>query len=67
MTKRYFKMVVFISTLLFLVSCAAQEVKAPEPACKPVDLNPLLRSGEYLQRVAQLPGCAGCLGHHESG
>ena len=27
MTKRYFKMVVFISMLLFLVSCAAQPVK----------------------------------------
>ena len=51
MTKRGFKMVVLISTLLFLVGCAAQEVKAPEPPCKAVDLNPLLRSGEYLQRV----------------
>ena len=51
MTKRFFKMVVFISMLLFLVSCAAQEVKAPEPVCNPIDLNPSLRSGEYLQRV----------------
>jgi OOP family OmpA-OmpF porin len=51
MTKRFFKMVVFISMLLFLVSCAAQPVKEPEPAFQPVDLNPLLRSGEYLQRV----------------
>ena len=51
MTKRGFKMVVLISTLLFLVGCAAQQVKAPELACNSVDLNSLLRSGEYLQRV----------------
>ena len=71
MTKRYFKMVVFISVLLFLVSCAAQPVKdkesAPEPAFKAVDLNPLIRSGEYHQRVENFLGCAGCLRHHESG
>ena len=39
--------------LLFLVSCATQPVKAPapEPAFKVIDLNPNLRSGEYVQKV----------------
>lgn len=53
MGKRLYKMVLFFSLWMFLFGCAAQQVQqspAP-PAFKPVDLNPMVRSGQYLQKV----------------
>lgn len=53
MVKRRYKMVLFFSLWMFLFSCAAQQVmESPAPpAFKPVDLNPMVRSGQYLQKV----------------
>ena len=50
MKSQYYKLVLFFS-LIFLVSCAAQQVVQAPPAFKPIDLNPMVRSGEYLQKV----------------
>ena len=53
MEKRLCKMVLFFSLWMFLFGCAAQQVmESPAPpAFKPVDLNPMVRSGQYLQKV----------------
>ena len=53
MVKRLYKMVLFFSLCMFLFSCVAQQVKespAP-PVFKPVDLNPMVKSDQYLQKV----------------
>lgn len=50
MKSRYYKLVLFFG-LIFLVGCAAQQVMQAPPAFKPIDLNPMVRSGEYLQKV----------------
>ena len=53
MGKRLYKMVLFFSLWMFLFGCATQQVaQSPGPAAfKPVDLNPVVRSGQYLQKV----------------
>ena len=53
MGRRLYKMVLFFSLWMFLFGCAAQQImESPAPpAFKPVDLNPMIRSGQYLQKV----------------
>jgi len=53
MEKRFYKMVLFFSLWMFLFGCATQQVaQSPGPAAfKPVDLNPVVRSGQFLQKV----------------
>jgi OOP family OmpA-OmpF porin len=53
MGKRLCKMVLFFSLWMFLFGCATQQVmQSPGQApFKPVDLNPMVRSGQYIQKV----------------
>ena len=53
MLRRLYRVVLFFSLWMFLLGCAAQQVmESPAPpAFKPVDLNPMVRSGQYIQKV----------------
>ena len=53
MVRRLYRIVLFFSLGMFLFGCAAQQVmQSPGPApFKPVDLNPMIRSGQYIQKV----------------
>jgi OOP family OmpA-OmpF porin len=53
MARRLYRIILFFSLWMFMFGCAAQQVKeSPGPsAFTPIDLNPLVRSGEYLQKV----------------
>jgi len=51
MQRHCYKLVLFFG-LVFLFGCAAQLAQSPAPpAFKPIDLNPMVRSGQYLQKV----------------
>jgi OOP family OmpA-OmpF porin len=53
MVRRHYYMVLLFTLCVFLFGCAGQQVmQSPGPAAfKPVDLNPMVKSGQYLQKV----------------
>ncbi len=53
MVRRFSKVVLFLSLGILLFGCAGQQVMqtaGPAPF-KPVDLNPMVKSGQYVQKV----------------
>lgn len=53
MVRRHYYMVLLFTLCVFLFGCAGQQVmQSPGPAAfKPVDLNPMVKSGQYTQKI----------------